>query len=174
MSDAEDHDEVPADDDGAADVTLAKLTVPQIEQTVGALSTAISRDQLLTWLGLSHVLLNRAKEIRRRVEEAAIDWIKVHGQVECGPITYSVGHQKKVTCRDIARCLNVLLEACGGDVDELCRLLRSDPFRYGECAKVLGDARWNSVFQVDWSDKLVLKQVDSRFLPQPRGGDAVP
>jgi hypothetical protein len=172
MSDAEDRNEVPPDDDRTADVTLAKLTVPQIEQTVETLSTAISRDQLLTWLELSHVLLGRVKEIRHRVEEAAIDWIKVRGQVECGPITYSVGHQKKVTCRDIARGLNMLLAACGGDVDELCRLLRSDPFRYGECAKVLGDARWNSVFHVDWSDKLVLKRVHSRFLPKPRGDDA--
>ena len=152
----------------AANATLAKLTVPQIAETVEMLSDDISHDQMLGWLLLSSILVQRAKEIRHQVEQRTITWINANGPIQCGTITYSVGKQKRVKCLDVIRCLELLLDACGGDLATLAGMLRSDPFRYGECGKVLDDALWKTVFSVDWPPKLVVKNVDSRFLPAAR------
>ena len=96
----------------------------------------------------------------------AVDWINANGPFQCGAIAYSVGKNKQVKCRDVLRCVQLLLDACGGDVDMLCTFLRSEPFRYGACGEFLDQAQWNSVFAVEWQEKLVLKQTDQRFLPR--------
>jgi hypothetical protein len=152
---------------------LANLTLNEIEQQVGMLTAALSRDQLLHWLTLSAVLVQRAKELRHRVEEVAIGWIKAHGQIECGTILYTVGYPKTVKCIDVFHCMELLLEACGGDVQVLCQYLAANPYKQGSCARLLTEEQFQSVFIEQRQDKLVLKPIDTRFISRPGhvGGD---
>lgn len=153
-------DSVPTDDRSLADRTIA-----DVERDLAVLTTAHPEADVLHWLNLSEVLLARAAQIRRQVEQVTINWIMENGRIQCGPITYSVGRHKQVKCGDLLKCMELLLAACGGSVEELCTYFRSDPFRYGTCGQILSEAEWKSVFVVEWQDKLVLKRADPRFLP---------
>lgn len=150
---------------------LATLTLSQVEQLVDSLPAPLHEDQILQWLMLSQLLLQRAKAIRQRVEEIAIDWIKGNGQIECGTVIYSVGPQKSVRCVSAVRCMQLLLEACGGDIEMLCTYLGSNPFKHGACGTLLPEPQWKSVFKAEYKDKLVLKTLDTRFLPDARRAD---
>jgi hypothetical protein len=154
-----------AEDATVATMSLASCTIADVERDLATLTTAHPEADVLRWLNLSDVLLDRAHEIRQRVERVTIDWIIENGRIQCGTTTYSVGRQKQVKCSDALRCMELLLAACGGNVEELCTYFRSDPFRYGACGQVLSPSQWNSAFVVEWQDKLVLKRTDPRFLP---------
>jgi hypothetical protein len=146
--------------------TLDTLTIAEVERDLAVLSVHAPEETLLHWLNRSDVLLARSKQVRQTVEQIAIGWINANGQIQCGPVLYSVGKVKQVKCVDPLKCMELLLEACGGSVQQGCSYLRSDPFRYGACSQVLPESQWNSVFAVDWEDKLVLKRTDTRFVPQ--------
>ena len=161
----EDADVVGGEDPEAA-MTLSRMTVNQIAYEVGVLPGTLTHDQMLQWLMVATVLVQRAREIKQQVEETAIAWIKEHGPLTCGPVVYSVGQDKRVKCTDIVRCMTLLLEACGGDLETLCACLAANPYKYGTCEKVLKD-QWRSVFDEEYQEKIVLKRTDTRFLPRP-------
>lgn len=166
---SDDQNEAPVQDSASA-TTLAQMTVVQIEETVGVLTEALSHDQVLKWLMLAAVLAQRSKQIKQRVEEVAISWIKAHGPITCGPIVYTVGQTKQVKCTDVLKCMHLLLNACGGDIDAVAAYLAANPYKYGSCHDLLPDEQWKSVFREDWQDKIALKATDTTFLPRPRRG----
>lgn len=164
-----DEAEIPATSSHpAADATLAKLSLAEIEHAVGVLPECLSHDQVLQWLMLATVLVERSKQVKQRVDDVAIAWIKGNGPLTNGPIVYSVGPQRQVKCRDVLRCMQLLLDACGGDIEWLCTCLAANPFKYGACGELLPKAAWNTVFVDERKDKLVLKSADTRYLPRRR------
>jgi hypothetical protein len=168
---SDDDNDAPVQDSASA-TTLAQMTVVQIEETVGVLTEALSHDQMLKWLMLAAVLTQRSKQIKQRVDETAIAWIKGHGPITCGPIVYTVGQTKQVKCTDVLKCMHLLLNACGGDMDAVAAYFAANPYKHGSCHDLLPDDQWRSVFREDWQDKVVLKSTDTRFVPRARRGSA--
>lgn len=169
MSDG--NDDTPVDDP-ATSTSLKKMTITEIENSVIGLSPNLSHDQMLKFIMLATVLTQRSKQIKQRVEEAAIGWIKDHGPITCGPIVYSVGKSKSVKCTEVSKCFDFLLTACGGDVHAAVSYLVSNPFKHGSCRDLLSTDMWKSVFREDWQEKVVLKTTDTRFLTRVRDGSS--
>jgi hypothetical protein len=144
---------------------LSCLSMAQAEDAAAALSVAASADQLLQWLNLSAVFLARAKEIRKRVEDVASEWIGVNGPLRCGPVSYVSRIEESTKCANVPLAVRAVLDACGGDLDSFCQYLRSDPLKYGSCARLLPQSAYSTVFRTESRTKLVLRQSDARFLP---------
>ena len=156
--------------------SLAGLSVAAVEQRVNALAPdAAGEEEIVNGLNLTEVLLQRAREIRHRMEQVAIEWIVIHGPVTVGDVRYSVGCPKTVRCLDAARCLRLVLAGCGGDVDGVAPYLRAEPWKYGSVRSLLGESDFEQVFRSEWKPKLVegrpqrqLQQTNTRFLPYNR------
>jgi hypothetical protein len=153
--------------------SLTGLSVAAVEERVNALAPdAAGEEEIVNWLNLTEVLLQRAREIRHRMEQVAVEWIQLHGPLAVGDIRYSVGCPKTVRCLDVARCLRLVLAGCGGDVDGVAAYLRADPWKYGSVRSLLGESEFEQAFRSEWKPKLVegrpqrqLQQTNTRFLP---------
>ena len=153
--------------------SLAGLSIAAVEERVNALASDVAEEEeVVNWLNLTEVLLQRAREIRGHMEQVAIEWIEIHGPITVGDICYSVGCPKTVRCLDVARCLRLVLAGCGGDVDGVAPYLRADPWKYGSVRSLLGESAFEQVFRSEWTPKLVegrpqqqLQQTNTRFLP---------
>jgi hypothetical protein len=156
--------------DVESSMTLSAMTLPQIERTIDVEPVSLGHDEMLRRVLLATVLCRRAQEFRRRVEEAAIAWIKVHGPLFSGPVIYVATPEKTVRCINPRLGLDLLLETTGGDLDAASAYLSASPFKYGSCAKLMSPEQWMQVFQEMRRDRLIFKPLDSRFLPkrQPR------
>jgi hypothetical protein len=164
------------DDAGAADAPLlATRTIGQIEAAATILSVDEPETALHAWLDLTDVLLARARQVRQMIESLAIEWISANGPTHFGDITYTVGYPKTVRCTDAVRCLGLVLDACGGDLDAAVAYLRSDPFKYGSIRNLLGEPVYAEMFKTETKPKLVegkpqkeLVKIDTRFLPSSK------
>ena len=66
--------------------------------------------------------------------------------------------------------MDLLLTACGGDLDAVVGHLRTDPFKYGSVRSVLDETAFGQLFETDYKAKLVegvaqrqLLAVNTRF-----------
>ncbi len=126
---------------------LATHTIAAIEQSASALCVDEPENDLQQWLNLSEVLTTRAREIRQMVERIAIQWINANGPMRMGDMLYTVGHYKTVHCTDVPRCVDLVLEASGGDMAGLIANLRTDPFKYGSVRSAIGPSLFHQVFR---------------------------
>jgi hypothetical protein len=167
--DDDEHPPLPPPD-AESSMTLNRMTLPQIERTLDVEPRSLTHDEMLGRVLLATVLCRRAKEYKRRVDEAAITWVQANGPLFCGPILYVATPEKKVKCIDPRLGLDLLLETTGGDLDAASAYLSASPFKYGSCAKLMSPEQWMQVFQEMRRDRLIFKPLDSRFLPkrQPR------
>jgi len=156
--------------------SVSRLTIARIENRLIGLSPEIGADDVLAWLDLTSVLLSRAKEIRRTLEQFAVAWITQNGPIEFGDTKYTVGDEKVVKCVDIPGCARRVLEACGGDLDRMCAYLASSPFKYGSVRSLIGDDAFARVFSTEYRPKLVdgrpqkqLIRTDKRFSRRKEG-----
>jgi hypothetical protein len=134
---------------------LATRTISQIEAAATILSVVEPETTLHAWLDLTDVLLARARQVRQMVERLAVEWISANGPTHFGDITYTVGFPKTVRCTDAVRCLGLVLDACGGDLDAAVSYLRSDPFKYGSIRNLLGEPAYGAMFKTETKPKLV-------------------
>ncbi|HEX8341427.1 MAG TPA: hypothetical protein VF624_11010 [Tepidisphaeraceae bacterium] len=153
---------------------LATASIGDVEDAAAFLAVDEPEVQLQHWLNLSAALLERVKVLRERVEQTAIAWIDANGPVQVGDIRYSIGVSKTVKCTDAARCLQLVLDACRGDLDALTTHLRADPFKYGSVRTLLGESLYDQVFCTETKPKLVegkpqptLIKTNTRFALQP-------
>jgi hypothetical protein len=68
----------------------------------------------------------------------------------------------------VPRCLDHVIEACGGDLRVLCSYLRSDPFKYGSVRQLLGQAVFDQVFRTEARPKLVDGQTQKQLMISDR------
>lgn len=160
-------DEVAAVQDPSSTATLSKMTLSEIEHAIDVLPAQLSHDEVLHWLLLATTLLQRAKEVKQRVDAEAIAWIGRHGALKNGPTVYNVVKHRQVRCSNAVECIELLLQACGGDLDALCGYLRADAFRYGACSDILPPQQFRKVFKEEWKDRLILRAIDTRYVSRP-------
>lgn len=143
---------------------LAGKTLGEIERAVCTLMVDEPENELALWLNLSAVVVERAKQIRARVEQYAIEWIETAGPLQVGDIRYSVGQAKTVRCTNSERCLSHVLEACGGDLEAVVSYLRTDPFKYGSLRSLLDPSLFEQLFRTETKPKLQEGQLKPQLI----------
>ncbi len=135
--------------DGSAIVTTVRnAALSRLEDAINRLAnpTATAED-FLTAMDVEAGLKAIVRDYSARLEEAAIDYINRRGPVETLTARFYVGTTKTTKCRDTARAVDAVLQACGGDFGALLGCLSSQPLKHGACRGVLGD-EWGQHFEV--------------------------
>ncbi len=90
----------------------------------------------------------RAKELKVGLEKFLIDWLPSHGnEMVVGDVVYFVGPKKKVKCRNIHATVDALYRAAEGDESVFCDVLSSSAIKIGAARKLLGDAKFEELFE---------------------------
>ena len=99
-----------------------------------------SREALLDIRSGIKALKAKIREFEQEVEEATIEHIGLHGDVEIGDgKRLYVGVQRDYRCRDNAATFVAILGATGGDEALMAEHLASGAWKPGACKKTLGD-----------------------------------
>lgn len=145
-----------------------------IERQVVSVSPVSPLDALSAALDAAEWLLSRARTIDALMKQIAMEWIERNGEFDIGDQHYSVGYSTTVKCLDVPQAGHAVLEAAGGDVDQLIAVLVAQPYKHGTVRSLLDQRLYASFFKVTRSGRLVngvpervLKRADKRFLPRP-------
>jgi len=99
-----------------------------------------SRDGLLDVRSGIKALQAKLKEFAAEVEEALIEHITAHGDIDIGEgKRLYIGVQRDYRCRDNAATFVAVLGATGGDETLMAEALSSGAWKPGACRKLLGD-----------------------------------
>ena len=99
-----------------------------------------SREALLDIRSGIKALKAKIREFEQEVEEAAIEHIVLHGDIDIGDgKRLYVGTERGYKCRDQRATLVAVLEATGGDEALMAEHLASGAWKPGACKKTLGD-----------------------------------
>jgi hypothetical protein len=98
-----------------------------------------SRDGLLDVRSGIKALQAKLKEFSQEVEEALIEHISAHGDIDIGDgKRLYVGTERGYKCRDNAATFVAILGATGGDEALMAEALASGAWKPGACRKLLG------------------------------------
>jgi hypothetical protein len=135
-----------------------------------------SREGLLDIRSALSELAQKVKEFRAEVEQALIENIDAHGDVNLGDKRMYVGVDRTYKCSDSRAVFVALLEATGGDEALMCEHLASGCWKPGACKVTLAD-RFSTLFSEDvakdlktGSAKRMVKVADPQFAGK-RGGE---
>lgn len=115
-----------------------------------------------------------ARELKRRVDAAAIDYIQANGEIQIGPRRFYVSEGTKSTkCIDTRKTYEKVMEVAGDNVDAVLDCLCSDPWKPAKTMKLIGDGA-DKFFETTRKPKLnqegqpepVLNVVDQRFIKE--------
>ncbi len=87
------------------------------------------------------------KEWEGRIDAALFAYIEANGPQQVGPIKYYIGTAKTTKCRNVGKALEALLQATGGDFDEVVACLSSGAIKYGACRNWFEPAIWDTHFE---------------------------
>lgn len=130
-------------------------------------------DELAMILDLVKHIEEMAGQIRKQSEDEMIERIRADGEIVIGSIRYYVGDKKTTKCIDIQKCIEALLTAAAGDLEQVCKTLSSQPIKHGAAKEILGETEWSKFFVVETETELKegkprLNKVDTKFLPGSR------
>jgi hypothetical protein len=135
-----------------------------------------SREGLLDIRSALSELAQKVKEFRAEVEQALIENIDAHGDVNLGDKRLYVGVDRTYKCLSPRDTFVALLEATGGDESLMCEHLASSCFKPGMCRTTLGD-RFGTLFSEEvakdvktGSSRRTVKTHDPAFAGK-RGGE---
>lgn len=128
-----------------------------------------SREGLLDIRSALAELAQKVKEFRAEVEQALIENIDAHGDVNLGDKRLYVGVDRTYKCLSPRDTFVALLEATGGDEALMCEHLASGCWKPGACKVTLSD-RFSTLFSEEvakdlktGSAKRVVKTHDPAF-----------
>jgi len=134
-----------------------------------------SRDGLLDIRSALAELAQKVKEFRAEVEQALIENIDAHGDIDLGDgKRLYVGTEKTVKCLDQRGTFTAILAATGGDEQLVCEHLASGAWKPGACKKTLGD-RFAELFAEEVAQDLKTgssRRMVKSFDPAYQGGGA--
>ncbi len=140
-----------------------ELTI--IQNQVLAINTSMTVGEVMMVGNDVDFLLQHLKEIKKQHTEAVIEWIKVNGEFMVGDNLYKIGKTKTVKCLNLAKTVEAVLNACGGDFAEFVQVLSSGAFKPAATANVLGDDA-EQHFLTTWKDKIELKKIPTNLISQ--------
>jgi len=127
----------------------ANLVLLKLSRAIDAVTADDATDEdFLHAMDIEATATRLLKEFKARLTDAKIQYIDKHGEVNTTTGRYYVGVKRTTKCRDVPLAVDAVLQACGGDFDQLLRCLSSQPLKHGACAAVLGD-EWAQHFKVE-------------------------
>lgn len=146
--------------------------VDRVTDSLAVLESGLaSRDEVVDALSFVGRLSEIARELKAKTEAAALEWIEVNGPIENGDKRWYVGRDKVTKCRDVAGTFRAILEATGGDVDEIATCFSTGAFKPSATMKMLG-AKANDLFEVTTNPDLKLKAIDRKLTGKDENEDA--
>ncbi len=104
--------------------------------------------------------MKRAREMKAQLEAFLIGWLPDHGgEMVIGDVVHFVTNKKKVKCRNIPAAIDAILIACEGEVAAMADVLSSDAIKVGAARKLLGDAKFEELFETRFEEDLDHKPV---------------
>lgn len=146
--DSEPEDDFDDEDLRAEPADLSEMTLGMIRRQVAGLNQNDTADDVAATVAMVHSLAEAAERLKREVSERAIQWIEHHGPLQVGAVRYFVGRRTVTKCTNVLSAVEMLLDACGGDVDAVCKCLASQPLKHGACRTILTAEQWQQVFRV--------------------------
>lgn len=126
-----------------------------VEAKLMQVRTTSPLDELAGALDASDWLLSRAKSIDQLARSIAIEWIDVNGEFDIGDQHYSVGYATTTTCKNVSLTAHAVLQAVGGDIEQLLATLVAQPFKHGTVRSHLDQASYASLFRASRTGRLV-------------------
>jgi len=142
------------------------------DTATGDLTTESSRDELLAAMDTVKALKEAVAVVAERIEQAAIEWIGANGEIEERGVRYYVGPNRTTKCTDLAKTLEAVLQATGGDFQATVACLSSSAWKHGACRDVLPVNTYAELFKTTEVADLKtgaakpprLQKVDDRFV----------
>jgi hypothetical protein len=114
-------------------------------------------------LAFAALLKRRASEMAAQIKDAAIGWINVNGELVDGHTRYYVGTESKTKCINKVAAFNALIDACGGDIEQVAGMfLASDAIKPGAAKKALSAEQFAELFEVTKDSTLKTKLLTAR------------
>jgi hypothetical protein len=162
---------VPDEAEGPLDLSL-------LERRILSLRPDAKADAAAALMAQVNAVVELAQRLKWLTWEQVFGWVRANGPLQVGQSRYYIGDKTVTECTDVAKAVDLILEACGGDLGQFCKCLASRPLKHGWCRGVL-KARWGEVFRVrvanelkeDGTPRQYLK-VDNGFGMGRRGGAA--
>ena len=156
--------------ENTSEVAVQRVEQPdvltQIEMRIATVSPDMPLDEMLAICEAARSVKERITKIVKDADAAQLEWHKENGTVEMGEKVMGAGHDKKVECVDQQKAFEAIMDAAAGDCEAIAKTFAAGAFKPGACKTLLGD-KFKEYFKTVWSDKLVLKRADKRFLKSP-------
>ena len=137
------------DDTLTITTTVRNMALVKLSKLVDRLTQPDANDEdFLAATDAGAALTEVVKEYKARLKDAQIEYLGEAGNVPTATGRYYVATARKTKCRDVPLAVDAVLQACGGDFDQLLRRLSSQPLKHGACGAVLGD-EWAKHFKVE-------------------------
>ena len=143
-------------------MTDTTLLAPLTSEAL-SIHTDMSQDEVMEILNHIAFMREEVKAIYNMGQSALLEYIQANGSFEFNGNTYTAGKTKSVKCIDQGQCLEAVLEATGGDVDAIKKVLSTDAFKPTATMAVLGKAAEDH-FTTTWGDKVVTKKIPTNLL----------
>src|SRR5690606_9121940 len=151
-------------------IDTSDRTPADIEQQVLAQTSQSSVDDLSAAIDAADWLLSRARSIHQLSRQIAIAWIECNGELDIGPMHYSVGSSTDTKCLDVPRTGNAVLAAAHGDFERFLAVLVAQPVKPATVRNLFDTNLHATLFQPRRAGRLVngvtervLKAADKRF-----------
>ena len=120
-------------------------------------------EQVAYALGAIEQMTKALKEAKAMFEAAIIPHLQA-GPITVGVTLLTLGKERKVKCVDRMGVLEAIITACGGDMGTATEYFASEPFKQGSIKKLVGEDAWAKLFEVEYSEDVKYKQLDTRFI----------
>lgn len=121
--------------------------LPDVTTALARIDPGVSADVVIDAIGKVELLERAAREARKLLDAAAIEWIDRNGAIEVGTVRWYVGVRKDKRSRDNVATLDRLYVKAGGDVARVADALASQPFRTGQARELLGEVEFGEHFE---------------------------
>lgn len=126
---------------------LAPPSTPldQLNAAIGFLDSGLATtEDVKNIIGLRATLKRIVAELDARTEDALVQWIQDHGEIEVGETRYYAGTRKVTKARNMRETVRTLLETVG--LDRTIECLSANALKPGACKGAMED--WDKHFEV--------------------------
>lgn len=150
------------------------LTLQSLESRVKLVELETPLDSLMNLRENLAFMKGQISELSKQLDAKLIEWINKNGAITIGTRRIFVGEDKSTKCKDVKAAMQALLEASGGDWDQVVQCLSANAIKHGAARTVLED-KWGDHFEVIEKTELKegvekpVKQIvdmDTQFIPQ--------
>lgn len=147
-------------------IEICQNNIDTVEAGIASKEEVLGAIDFVTKLGEVY------RELKKRMDAAAIAYIQLNGDINIGTRRFYVtAGDKKTKCLDARKVYDAVMELAGGNKQAVFDCLCSEPWKPAATMKLLGDdapkffeTTRKPKLNVDGEPEPVLNSVDSRFL----------